>query len=117
MGLLNDYLDYKVFFKHERKFWTHSPVSPLLILTAACFGLLGIVISVSFWIFLTITFLVLFEVHLFLDSLNPSGVPIIFNNKKISKIPYDNFKWNFIFVVIGICSTGLSITLYFSQPI
>ena len=117
VGILNDYLDYKFFFKHERKFLTHSPVSPLLFLVAVCFGLLGLIISVSFWIFLSLTFLILFEIHLLLDSLNPTGIPLIFKNKKFTKIPYDNPTWNLIFVVIGIIFIGFSITLYFSQPI
>jgi len=108
-GIINDILDYKLFNKHKRYFWTHSPFSPLLIGLAIILGLFGILINLPFSMFLTISMWFIFEIHILLDALNPTGIPLLFNNKKISNIPYDDFKWNAIFILIGIILTGISL--------
>jgi len=112
MGITNDLLDYKLFIKHKRYFWTHSPLSPLLIGLAIILGLPGIFINRLFSIFLTISLWLIFEFHILLDALNPTGIPLIIKYRKLSNISYNNFKWNKIFILLGFSLTGISLLNY-----
>lgn len=104
-GLLNDILDYKVFAKHKRYFLTHSPISPLIFFMAIVFGIPGVFFGPAIFFFLIVICLSIFETHILMDALNPSGVPFPIKKKSIRKIPYDSAKWNSFFICTGFLLT------------
>ncbi|MFX1236112.1 MAG: hypothetical protein ACFFAS_20125 [Promethearchaeota archaeon] len=111
-GKTNDWLDHEMYFKHERKFLTHSPLSPLLILMAICAGAPFSLFSPLLAIFVCLTVYLIFCCHLILDSLNPSGVPILPGKKvRIATIAYDDLKTNFLFFIFGAILSTISLIL------
>ncbi len=113
LGKVNDWLDFKLYSKHQRKFLTHSPFSPLLLAISILMGLTFSFIGPFFGIFVGITTHFIFLGHFFLDSLNPSGVPVMPKTKfGLKKIPYDSLRWNFLFFLAGLGMLMLSILLF-----
>ena len=107
---INDWLDFKLYLKHERKFLTHSPLSPLLILMSVLFGSIFSTVNIMFGIYLGFIVYIIFLAHFFLDALNPSGVPLFPKTRISLKLfPYDDFKWNFFFLSIGILMISIAV--------
>ncbi len=100
---INDWLDIKIYLKHERKFLTHSPLSPLLILISIIIGTFFTIYNIFFGIYIGFIIYIIFLLHFFLDLLNPSGVPLLPKTRLTLKLfSYDNLKWNLIFLFIGV---------------
>jgi hypothetical protein len=98
----NDWLDFK-YKEHERKFLTHSPFSPVLIGISILIGSAMCMINVILGIYMMFVVHGVFLMHFFVDSLNPSGVPVMPKTRfKISEIPYDNLGWNILITLVSI---------------
>jgi hypothetical protein len=106
----NDWLDFKISAKHERKFLSHSPISPLLILICFLIGSLFSFISIFIGIYLGFIVYIIFFMHFLLDALNPSGVPLLPNSRiNINSIPYDDLKSNIFLLFIGLLMIFIAI--------
>jgi len=107
----NDWLDFKISSKHERKFLTHSPLSPLLICICFILGAFFTLINILLGIYVGFIIYIIFLSHSFLDALNPTGVPV-FPNKYVHlkvTIPYDSIKYNLFISFIGLFMTFIAI--------
>jgi len=113
-GEVCDLLDFKLYTEHERRFLSHSPLSPLLWLIAIASGIFSSLLHPSLGFFIGIATYLVILTHLFLDSLNPSGVPL-FSGKRIvvQHIPYDNWLWNFGFSLLGAFFLFMGYVLWF----
>ncbi|MHA1437381.1 MAG: hypothetical protein ACTSPD_07360 [Promethearchaeota archaeon] len=107
----NDWLDFKLFKKHERKFLTHSPLSPLLIGICIVSGVFFSIFNIILGIYIAFIIYIIFFTHFFLDALNPSGAPFFPRKQKIhlKAIPFNNIKWNLIIFLIGLLMTFIAI--------
>ncbi len=115
LGRVNDWLDFKLYAEHQRKFLTHSPFSPILIFISLLMGILFSFVGVFFGMFAAIATHLIFIGHFFLDSLNPSGVPVMPKTKvRLNTIPYDSLRWNFLFFLAGLAMTALSFLTFVS---
>ena len=113
MSRINDYLDFKLYSEHERKFLTHSPLSPLLFCISVITGALFAMIDIFLGIYVGIIVHILFVLHFLLDALNPSGVPLTPNKRiRLKDIPYDNLWWNIAFFLIGVLLTLSAVLIY-----
>ncbi len=114
-GKINDWLDHEMYLKHERKFLTHSPLSPLLILLALSTGAPFSLLSPFLGIYVFFLIYVIFLSHIFLDAMNSSGVPILPNKKiRIAQIPYDDLTANLTCVFIGTFMILIGLLMFFS---
>lgn len=103
LGHACDWLDFRIFKVHERNFWTHSPLSPLLILIAVIIGALTSFLNLLLGIYIGWIVYVIFFLHFFLDALNPSGVPLMPHSRiRFYHIPFNDFKANFTFFIAGL---------------
>ena len=103
-GIINDLLDYRVLFKIHRNFLSHSPISPVVLIIFFIFWFLAEILSLgSYSVLFALLQTSLFEIHIFMDAFNPSGIPII-PGKVVSfkKVRYDDFKANLVISAIGI---------------
>lgn len=107
---LNDWMDFRLSKEHKRKFITHSPFSPLLILISFASGLVFAMINIYFGLYLILVTYSIFIGHFLLDSLNPSGVPVTPKTRfSFNKIRYDDLKWNILFFLGGCLISSISI--------
>ncbi len=103
-GIFPDLFDYKIKIADHRNFITHSPISPLVLIFFLAVWIIGDLIllpenSLIFAFLLTSTY----EFHIFLDSFNPTGVPIFPTRfYSLKRIPFDDFRLNAIFSLIGL---------------
>jgi len=111
VGTLNDWLDFKISIRHERRFLTHSPLSPLLILIAMLMGLIFAIFDTAIGMFVGFMTYLLFLLHVILDSLNPSGVPLFpYTRYRIANIPYDDSLLNSLLTWSGIIISIVSLS-------
>ena len=104
VGIINDILDFRILFKIHRNFLSHSPLSPVVLILFFISWFLGEILMLEdFSVVFALLLASLFEIHIFMDSFNPSGVPLI-PGKIISfkKIRYNDFKVNFVISTVGI---------------
>lgn len=112
-----DWLDHKLYREHERRFLTHSPLSPLLIMISMASGGLFSVMNLILGITVGITTYVIFFLHFLLDLLNPSGVPLTpRKHLKGLRMRYDDLTGNVGLSLIGISLLGFSLLLFFAFP-
>lgn len=113
VGTLNDIIDFTIPGLKHRNWLTHSPISPLFFVLFILFWFIGdlFLIETQSIIFGFILFLNL-ELHVFLDAFTLSGVPVFPNKKiRVQRIPFDDFRTNAIFDVIGILSGFTAVVL------
>jgi hypothetical protein len=103
-GILPDILDFRTFYKIHRNFLTHSPISPLIVAFLAAYWFLGDVIVGSVYApAFALLLISTWELHIFMDAFNPSGVPILPTRKySFRKFTFDDFKMNFVVSTMGI---------------
>ncbi len=112
LGKLNDWLDFTLYKEHRRHFLSHSPLSPLLILISILIGAFFSIVRNYFGIFIGLISYLIFILHFLMDSLNYSGVPILPGKKiRIATIKYDNFRFNILFLILGISMIFLSLII------
>lgn len=112
-GKLNDWLDFKISLQHERRFLTHSPLSPLLIAIAVLGGVPFSFIHPVLWPYISLTLYLIFLTHITMDALNPSGVPVFPGTRfRLSCIPYDDLKVNAGFFLMGMILTIVAFLLF-----
>jgi len=96
---------YKLYSQHTRHFLTHSPFSPLLIISSLGIGLLcSLVFSLLFSVQISVISYLICISHIALDSFNPSGIPILPKRRYFPRKPikYDDKALNTIFILIGV---------------
>ncbi|MBN1801438.1 MAG: hypothetical protein JW891_08030 [Candidatus Lokiarchaeota archaeon] len=114
-GKANDWLDHEIYFKHERRFLTHSPFSPLLLFIAIMIGSPFSIVTPSLGFFVFISVYLIFLGHIFLDALNCSGVPVFPNKRvRIARIPYDDLMANFFCVILGTTMAFIALSIFLS---
>ena len=116
IGKANDWLDYKIYRKHERKYLTHSPYSPLFILIATISGLLFGMLNIFLGVYMVFIVYIILASHSILEALNPSGIPLSRKGEKFhvkKTVPYDSLKWNLLISIIGAAMIVIA-TLIFS---
>ncbi|MHA1822098.1 MAG: metal-dependent hydrolase [Promethearchaeota archaeon] len=104
VGILPDLLDFKLFEGLHRNFLTHSPFSPIIIPLFFIFYIIAELLLPSTLLYpYVLIMLSIWDLHLLLDIINPTGIPIIpGKNISITNIRYDNLKYNLLFSLIGI---------------
>jgi hypothetical protein len=102
-GILNDIIDFKLLGGIHRNWFTHSPISPLILIVFLIILLVGNMIIPDSSLALAILLTSTMEIHLLLDAFNPTGISIIpSKNVSIKNIPYDDYWLNVSFSLIGI---------------
>lgn len=103
IGILPDIIDFKLLRGNHRNFLTHSPISPLFFIILLFLPIFLVSIQFQHGIILGVLLAVSFQLHLILDMLNPTGVPLLPNYYiKFAKIHYDNVLTNIVLDGIGV---------------
>ncbi len=103
LGMLNDWLDFKVTGGFAHRNWvTHNFLSPLLIGVGVIGWIIGILVYPpgAGWFILWV--ILIFESHNGLNALTPTGVYSKGRQKMKGSIRYDSVGANFVLSVVGI---------------
>lgn len=103
IGISPDLIDFKLLKGNHRNFLTHSPLSPLFFIMIIFLPLFFFSIQFQHGVLIGILLANSFQLHIFLDMLNPTGVPLIPNHfVRFSKIQYNNILSNMVLDGIGV---------------
>ena len=115
IGNANDWLDFRFSKDHKRVFLTHSPFSPLLLGISILSGMIAALVQIGLGLLIATGTYLIFLGHFFLDSLNPSGVPVMPKTRfSLNITNYDNITWNLVFFVLGGSLMIISLIIYVS---
>jgi len=104
IGILPDVLDFKLFFGKHRNWLTHSVISPILIPIFSIGWIISSIFSINMILLCGITFCLVWEFHIILDSFTAMGIYLLKSDKRknLAHFRSDDIVINGLFSAIGL---------------